>query len=229
MILYNESFQYTEYDFLRENEMYLTFLWSGMIIGFSIAAPIGPIGLLCIRKTLQFGRLSGFISGVGAAMASMLYGAIAAFGLTVIMNFFLCSQFWLHLLGGIILIYLGVTIGLSNPPENGKMIHEANLLKDFVSTFFLNLTNPLTIFSYLAVFAGLGVVNTQGDYGHAICMVLGVFLGATLWWFILSEIVSLFRRKLSQNALIWINRLAGMLIAVFGIVALIGMFGTRCA
>lgn len=208
--------------------MCLKFLWSGMIIGFSIAAPIGPIGLLCIRKTLQYGRLSGFISGVGAAVASMLYGAIAAFGLTVIMNLFLCSQFWLHLFGGGILIYLGITIGLAKPPENGKVVYQANLFKDFLSTFFLNLTNPLTIFSYLAVFAGLGVVNTQENYVNAFSMVLGVFLGATLWWFILSEIVSLFKKKLSHTALVWINRLAGALIVCFGLFALISMFGTHC-
>lgn len=203
--------------------MCLHFLWSGIVIGFSIAAPVGPIGLLCIRKTLQFGRLSGFVSGLGAAVASMLYGSMAAFGLNVIMNLFLINQLWLHLVGGLILIYLGLSTGLSKPSENYRMVGHTNLIRDFVSTFFLNLTNPLTIFSYLAVFAGLGAVNTQGNYFNALLMVLGIFLGATLWWFILCQIVALFRKKINQTTMIWINRVAGIIIIGFGIFALTGM------
>ncbi len=200
--------------------MSFRFLWSGMILGFSIAAPVGPIGILCIRKTLQFGRLSGFCSGLGAAVADMFYGAIAAFGLTMIAHLFLAGQFWLHLIGGIFLIYLGAKTFLSKPAKNAVMMHRANLLKDFVSTFFLTMTNPMTIISYLAIFAGWGITNTKGNYLNATWLVMGVFVGSGLWWLILSEIVTLFRKKVSRIAMIWINRFAGAIIIGFGLFSL---------
>jgi threonine/homoserine/homoserine lactone efflux protein len=198
-----------------------SYLVKGIILGFSIAAPVGPIGVLCIRKTLQFGRLSGFISGLGAAVADAFYGMIAAFGLTYISSLLLAGQFWLRLLGGFFLIYLGVKTICSKPMETDKCVTHKTLVADFISTFFLTITNPMTILSFLAVFAGLGLSDTSGDYLSAGMLVLGVFIGSSLWWLILSEGVTFFRNSIRQDVMSWINRFAGLIIIGFGIAALL--------
>jgi threonine/homoserine/homoserine lactone efflux protein len=201
--------------------MEMGFLIKGMIVGFSIAAPVGPIGILCVRKTLQYGRLSGFFSGLGAAVADTVYGIIAAFGLTLISNFLLKEQAWLRLIGGIFLIGLGVRIFLSKPAavEDPTLSHKT-LVGDFISTFFLTLTNPMTILSYLAIFAGLGFSYTSGNYLSPTLLVLGIFLGSSLWWFILSEGVTFFRKRMTLRVMKWVNRLAGAMIVAFGMVML---------
>lgn len=198
------------------SKMDQNFFIKGIILGFSIAAPVGPIGILCIRKTLQFGRLSGFFSGLGAAIADTIYGIISAFGLTLISDFLIAGRFWLHILGGVFLLFLGGKTFLAKPLESNKAISHKTLLGDFISTLFLTLANPLTILSFVAVFAGLGLSEDQGS---APILVLGVFLGSTLWWLILSEGVTLFRKKISQKVMIWINRIAGIVIIGFGIAA----------
>lgn len=198
-----------------------SFFLKGAIIGFSIAAPVGPIGILCIRKTLQYGRWSGLFSGLGAAVADMLYGIVGAFGLTLISNALLAHQFWLRLIGGIFLIYLGGKTFFAKPTEKVSAVSHKTLLSDFISTFFLTLTNPMTILSYLAIFAGLGLTGIQSNYSHATWLVLGVFIGALLWWIILSEGVTFFRKRVSQKVMTWINRIAGSFIVAFGIAALI--------
>lgn len=200
--------------------MSFDFFFKGLILGFSIAAPVGPIGVLCIRKTLEFGRFSGLFSGLGAACADAIYAVIAAFGLTFIANFLLEGQFWLRLVGGIFLLYLGWKTFSAKPNSQSKNLPHTTLANDFISTFFLTLTNPMTIFSFLAVFAGLGLSSFQGDYLQASVLVIGVFLGSALWWLILSEGVTLFRKKVSKEIMMWINRVAGLIIFGFGIGAL---------
>lgn len=192
----------------------------GLLIGFSIAAPVGPIGVLCIRRTLTEGRLAGFLSGMGAASADMLYGAIAAFGLTVVQDLLLGQAVWLRLVGGIFLLYLGVRTFLSKPAERAAQTSRGGLLGAYVSTFFLTVTNPLTILSFLAIFAGLRLGETNGDYLSASFMVLGVFLGSAAWWLALSTGVSFLREKFTPALLVWVNRLAGAIIFVFGLMAL---------
>lgn len=196
------------------------FFFKGLILGFSIAAPVGPIGILCIRKTLEFGRFSGFFSGLGAAFADAIYAIIAAFGITFATNFLLVGQFWLRLIGGIFLLYLGWKTFSAEPNLQSKNPSHTTLMNDFTSTFFLTITNPMTIISFLAVFTGLGLSSVQGDYFQASMLVLGVFLGSALWWLTLSEGVTLFRKKVSKEVMRWINRVAGILILGFGIGAL---------
>lgn len=203
--------------------MSLDFLLTGMILGFSIAAPVGPIGILCIRKTLQFGRLSGLFSGLGAACADAIFATIAAFGLTIISNFLLAEQFWFRLIGGVFLLYLGWKTFIAQPVSETAHVSHTTLLNDFISTFFLTITNPLTIFSFVAVFAGFGLSNIHEDYFQASGLVLGVFLGSAIWWLFLSEGVTLFRKKVSQQVMTWINRIAGLMIAGFGIVVLLSL------
>ena len=204
--------------------MGIPFFLKGIIIGFSIAAPVGPIGVLCIRRTLAEGRLAGLVSGLGAATADLLYGCVAAFGLTFISQFLIDQEMWLRLLGGLFLLYLGIKTFLAK--DDGKEIEQkkGGLLGAYFSTFVLTLTNPLTILSFAAIFAGLGIVNTGGDYLSALILVAGVFSGSAIWWFFLSAGASFFQKKIDSQGLAWINRISGVIITVFGLVALAGLF-----
>ena len=185
-------------------------------MGFSIAAPVGPIGVLCIRRTLAEGRISGFVTGLGAATADAIYGCIAGFGLTLISSFLINYQGWFRLVGGIFLFYLGLKTFLAKPAEQAASIKGKGFISDYTSTFFLTLTNPMTILAFAAIFAGLGVAKGCRDYVSAGILVLGVFLGSTLWWFILSSGMSLFRKKFNLQALRWVNRISGIIITIFG-------------
>jgi threonine/homoserine/homoserine lactone efflux protein len=200
--------------------MEITLFLKGVILGLSIAAPVGPIGILCIRKTLQFGRFSGLFSGLGAALADAGYAAIAAFGLTFISNFLMAGQFWLQLVGGGFLLYLGWKTFFAKARAKAQAVSHTTLFNDFISTFFLTLTNPMTILSFLAIFAGLGLSSIQASYSEAFILVLGVFLGSAAWWLLLCEGVTLFRKKVSEKVMQWINRIAGLMIIAFGIAAL---------
>lgn len=196
------------------------FFVQGLIVGFSIAAPVGPIGVLCIRRTLIEGRLSGFLSGMGAATADALYGCIAGFGLTLVSGLLMQQVFWLRLIGGLFLCYLGVKTFLAKPAEASAPINGKGLLGIYVSTVFLTLTNPATILSFIAVFAGLGLANVAGNYRAAIAIVSGVFFGSALWWLLLSSGTNLLRDRLTVKHLQWLNRLSGVILLAFGVVAL---------
>jgi threonine/homoserine/homoserine lactone efflux protein len=200
------------------------FLIKGIIFGFIIAATIGPISILCIRKTFEFGRFSGLFSGLGAALADTIYGIIAACGLTLITDLMFAGQFWLRLIGGIFLVYLGIKTFFSKPELNSNKVTHKSLFNDFFTTFLLTMINPTTIISFLAIFAGLGLADAGGDYVKALWLVLGVFLGSTFWWIILSEGITLFRHKINSDTMIWINRSAGIVIAGFGTVSAISIY-----
>ncbi len=204
--------------------MDIPFFLKGIIIGFSIAAPVGPIGVLCIRRTLADGRLAGLISGLGAATADLLYGCVAAFGLTFISQFLIDQELWLRLVGGLFLLYLGIKTFFAKGGSDEIEQKKSGLLNAYFTTFFLTLTNPLTILSFMAIFAGLGIVNTGGDYLSALILVTGVFSGSALWWFLLSAGASFFEKKINDQGLVWINRISGVIITLFGLVALGGMF-----
>ncbi len=198
-----------------------TFL-SGMIIGFSIAAPVGPIGVLCIRRTLADGRLHGLASGLGAASADAIYGSIAGFGLTAISGFLVAQGDWLRLIGGVFLVYLGARTFLTRPAERPAGAVGRGLASAYASTFALTLTNPVTILSFAAIFAGLGLAEREADYGAAVALVAGVFSGSAAWWLLLSGGVSLFRRAFTPSRMRWINRLSGAVLTGFGVLALAG-------
>ncbi len=193
------------------------------MIGFSIAAPVGPIGVLCIRRTLAEGWASGLASGFGAATADALYGSVAGFGLTFIPGILIREQFWLRLIGGVFLCYLGTKTFLSKPAYQTAPVGGFSLAGKYGSTFFLTLTNPLTILSFAAVFAGLGVVNANGSYLSAGILVCGVFIGSALWWFILSKGVALWRERFNPKGLLWVNRVSSLIIMGFGLLALLGL------
>ncbi len=203
--------------------MDFNFLINGIILGFSIAAPIGPIGVLCMRRTLAEGRAYGLISGLGAATADAIYGSIAGFGLTFISNFLISQQVCLRVIGGIFLCFLGVRTFLSKPAEQATSLKEIGLINAYTSTFLLTLTNPVTILFFLGIFAGLGVGSTSGNYASAATLILGVFTGSALWWLALTESVNLFRRKFTPARLRWVNRISGVIIAAFGAMALLSL------
>ncbi len=203
--------------------MPLTFFLKGLLIGFSIAAPVGPIGVLCIRRTLNDGRASGLVSGLGAASADALYGSVAGFGLVFVSDFLVSQQIWLHLIGGIFLLTLGMRTLLSKPGEQAARSRGSGLLGAYASTFILTLTNPMTILSFAAIFAGLGLAGADGDYLSAAILVLGVFLGSGLWWLLLSGGVGLFRNRFEERGLLWVNRVSGVIITGFGVMVLFGL------
>ena len=201
-----------------------TLLLKGLLIGFSIAAPVGPIGALCIRRTLANGRAAGLVSGLGAATADAMYGCIAGFGLTFISSLLMSQQLWLKLIGGAFLCYLGIRTLLARPAAQAANASGVGLFGAYASTFFLTLTNPTTILSFLAVFAGLGLASAAGNYGAAALLVLGVFIGSALWWLLLSGGVALLRARITPAALVWVNRVSGLVILAFGIGALASLF-----
>ncbi len=203
--------------------MNITFFLRGLAIGFSIAAPVGPIGVLCIRRTLFDGRASGLVSGLGAATADAIYGCIAGFGLTFISQFLVNQQVMLRIAGGMFLCYLGIKTLLARPSEQSATVNKKGLAGAYTSTFFLTVTNPMTIIFFAGIFAGLGLATAGENYMSAGILVLGVFTGSALWWFILSGCASVFRRKITPNTLRWINRISGVVIVGFGLFALLSV------
>ena len=202
------------------------FLIKGLIVGLSIAAPVGPIGLLCIRRSLAEGRASGLLSGLGAATADAVYGSVAGFGLTAISSFLISERSWIGAAGGIFLCYLGVRTFLSPPAAQPTNASRMGLISAYLSTFALTLTNPMTILSFIAVFAGLGL-GADPTYSAATTLVLGVFAGSTLWWAALSTLVGALRTRINERTIRLINRISGGLIVALGIYSLLQVENTR--
>jgi threonine/homoserine/homoserine lactone efflux protein len=198
-------------------------LLQGLVIGFSIAAPVGPIGVLCIRRALTEGRSAGFASGLGAATADAIYGCIAGFGVTFVSGFLVDQEAWIRLIGGLFLCYLGLRAFFAEPAERAESARVSGLVGAYGSTFLLTLTNPMTILSFAAIFAGLGAAEAGRDYRAATVLVLGVFSGSALWWFALSCIASLFRERFDFRALRWVNKISGVVVAGFGLVVLVSL------
>jgi threonine/homoserine/homoserine lactone efflux protein len=204
--------------------MPLGFMFKGLVIGFSIAAPVGPIGILCIRRSLSDGRQVGLATGLGAATADAMYGCVAGFGLTAISSFLVGQRFWLGLVGGVFLCYLGVRTLLSRPAEEAAEVAGNGPLAAYLSTLFLTLANPMTIMSFVAVFAGFGL-GASPNYWSASTLVAGVFAGSAVWWLLLSTGVALFRARLGAGWMLTVNRLSGGALLGFGLYALLTLSG----
>jgi threonine/homoserine/homoserine lactone efflux protein len=204
--------------------MMLAFLAKGAIIGFSLAAPVGPIGLLCIRRSLAEGRIVGLSTGLGAATADATYGAVAAFGLTAVSGFLVSQSVWLGVFGGAFLCYLGIRTFTAALASTAAQARSGGLAAAYASTFVLTLTNPITILSFVSIFAGLGL-GVAPDASSAVAVVAGVFFGSAVWWLLLSHGVALFRRRLGNEWMRSVNRLSGAMIFAFGLYALAGAAG----
>ena len=189
----------------------------GLAVGFSIAAPVGPIGLLCIRRTLAGGWRVGLATGMGAATADMAYGLIAAAGLTAVTELLVSARQPLRFAGGAALIWLGLAFLRAETPRDRVSTASTGLAAAYAGTFLLTLANPATILSFAAVMAGLGAMSASGETA---VLVAGVFVGSALWWLALSTAVSLVRHRLPESVLVWINRASGAAIMVCGIFAL---------
>lgn len=189
----------------------------GFIIGLSIAAPVGPISILVLRRNLTEGRAAGLVSGLGVATADAFYGSLAGFGLTAVSIFLTDQQVWLRVIGGLFLCFLGVKFFLSQPAEQSAPVRKRGLIGAYFSTFALTLTNPMTIIAFTAIFAGLGLGSTARSYDSAILLVLGVFAGSAFWWLVLSLGAGLLRTKVTLRGLRWVNRISGVVIGGFGV------------
>ncbi|MBP9765128.1 LysE family transporter [Candidatus Babeliales bacterium] len=199
--------------------MNLAFLVQGILVGFSIAAPVGAIGLLCIQNTLQSGIALGLASGFGAATADMMYGILVAVGMRTLSSVLLAYRSVLTLLGGLFLCYLGIKKFFAKPTLCAAQISAKTVFKTYIVTFFLTLTNPATILDFMALFTGLRI--DVSNYTQGLMFVAGVFVGSALWWLILCFSVNLFRKHVSQTILQWINWVAGVIIVAFGVWSLL--------
>jgi threonine/homoserine/homoserine lactone efflux protein len=202
--------------------MELSIFLKGILIGFAMAVPVGPIGIMCIRKTLTDGRLSGTMIGLGAATADLLYACIAAFGLTVVSNAIAAERTWIRLVGGSFLLFLGVRTFRAHPADPNVPVNSNGLLRPYLYTLVLTLTNPTTIFAFIAVFAALGLGDEISIVSASI-LGIGVFIGSGLWFLFLSSGVIFFRKKLDIVGLRWVNRIAGVLIIISGVIAIVSV------
>ncbi|MCU4157339.1 LysE family transporter [Carboxylicivirga sp. A043] len=193
----------------------------GVIIGISASIPLGPIGVLVVQRTLNKGHLSGFVSGLGAALSDTIYAIIAGFSLSFIVGFIESQLLWIQIFGALILIALGLKIFTTNPAIQLRKQKKksSSLLQDFFSTFALTIANPLAVFLFMAFFASFRVVGAEKTGIDNLLLIGGVFTGAATWWLILSSLVNLFRSKINLRRLFWINKIAGSTIIVLVVLA----------
>ena len=192
----------------------------GLVVGFTIAAAVGPISLLTIRRTVAHGRLYGLVSGLGVASADASYAGIAAFGLTAVSGLLISGRVVLGLVGGVIIVLLGIRTIRSRPGEAATTAERPGLAAAFASIYALTMTNPMTILSFAAVFAGFGFAAGATTALDAATLTLGVWAGSGLWWVVLTSVVGWLRGRVSYRGLVWINRLSGSALVVFGLVAI---------
>ena len=199
----------------------LLFFFKGVAAGFVIAAPVGPVGIMCVRRTLTRGMAAGYSTGLGASIADALCGIVAAYGISFIADAILEYQFWFRLTGGIVLCVVAMRTFVSNPLERSSNGSE-NIFSDFISAFFVTATNPFTLIAFGVVFAaiGAGVASEAMEWAQA--LIVGVFVGAALWWAALAGIASSFRGALSYTGMRWVNRISGSVILISGAVILVG-------
>ncbi len=200
----------------------LQLLVKGLAVGIAIAAPVGPVALLCIQRALTGGWLSGSASGLGAAAADTFYGSIAAFSLSLIENFLMDHRYSIAIGGGILLCLLGLRVLLMKPPQIPERPSNSafGLAGVFLGTFMLTLANPTTVLSFIAIFAAINISAASGDYSAAGILVLGVFIGSSIWWFGLALGIGVIRHRLDEAILKWIGRGSGGLVIAFGIYTL---------
>jgi threonine/homoserine/homoserine lactone efflux protein len=191
-------------------------LLKGIAVGIVIALPVGPVGVLCLRRTLFEGPSYGFISGLGAATADTIFGIIAGFGLTIVRDFMLRFQNWFGAAGGVFLIYVGVRALLRRGDENPEPVEGEALFAAYASTFALTITNPITILAFAAIFAKVGV-SAEGGYLDTGALVAGVFCGSLLWWLGLSFGITALRRVVRTVRLVWLNRISGAILTLSGL------------
>lgn len=205
----------------------VVYIFRGIIIGLMVSVPLGPMGVLIIQKTLQKGAFAGFVAGMGAAFADLFYATVAAFGLGVVLNAIQSHELLLQIIGGIFLVIVGATIYFGNPLKQIRMkkrVSKKGLLGDFLTLFFLTVSNPVAIVVFMAVFAGASVFGDTPSLRVEMFVLVGILLGGGLWWYTLSTLVDLFRKKFRLRVLIGINRVSGIVITLIGVLVILSAF-----
>ncbi|MBI2090694.1 MAG: LysE family transporter [Deltaproteobacteria bacterium] len=201
--------------------MQLGLFLKGLLIGFVVAVPVGPMGVLCVSRALSGGPAYGFISGLGVATGDAAWAGIAALGLTIVSGFLLSQQAWLRFIGGIFLCYLGSKIFLTKPGVLSASGAATGFAGAYGSTFLLTFSNPATILSFVAIYAGWGVESLSGDYLSAAVLTAGVFAGSASWWILLNGSLLAFRASLAYAGLQWVQRISGAIIGGFGFIIIL--------
>jgi threonine/homoserine/homoserine lactone efflux protein len=204
----------------------INLIFKGVIVGLLVSAPLGPIGILCIQRTLNRGRISGFISGIGAAVADTIFAIVASLGLSIIINFIQKQHMYLQILGGLFVLYIGARIFYTNPFKQLKLqrLGKTSLSHDFFSVLLLTLSNPIAIFLFLAIMAGINIADTNLSVFEFLILLAGIFGGAVLWWFLLSTLANRFRKLIRLRNIWWLNKITGSLIFLFGLAVIISVW-----
>jgi threonine/homoserine/homoserine lactone efflux protein len=203
--------------------MILTLFLKGIAIGVAIAAPVGPVAVLCIRRTLLLGPAAGFASGAGAVLADAIFGAVAAFGVAAVYDLLILYERELRLVGGAFMLVLGVITARRSLPKAGSTVH-GSLTSAFFTSFALMMTNPITIFAFVGIFAGFGIVSQTLAVSDSLTLLGGIAVGATLWWAGLTGIATAYRKRVGLEDLGWLNKVSGGLLIFFGVVSLLSLF-----
>ncbi|PKP08105.1 MAG: lysine transporter LysE [Bacteroidetes bacterium HGW-Bacteroidetes-4] len=208
--------------------MNIEFFLKGLLVGIIVSAPMGPIGVLCVQKTVNKGRAIGFLSGLGAATADTVYAILAAFGVTFITNFLSKNQELFQVIGIMVLIFLGFRMIFNNPVKQYRYHRTSSkkmsAVRDYISVFFLTISNPLTIIFFGAAFTMLGLLTQIEGQRNNLLLVAGIFAGASLWWFALTYIVNIFRKRFRLRNIFILNRASGVIIVFLSILAVIKFF-----
>jgi len=207
---------------------HIEFYLKGLLVGLLVSAPMGPIGVLCVQKTVNKGRFLGFFSGMGAATADTFYAFLAAFGVTFITNFIAKNQMFLQLVGVVVLLFMGFRMIFNNPIKQYRYYRTSSkkksAIKDYISVFFITISNPLTIIFFGAAFTMFGLLTAADSQKNNLFLVAGIFSGATSWWFFLTSIVNIFRKRFRLRSMFMMNRISGIIIIILTIGAVIKFF-----
>ena len=199
--------------------MSFSLLWEGFIIGIAVSVPLGPLGMLCIKRTVNKNWKSGFISGLGIAASDVIYAIIAGFSLTIIINFIRSYEIYFKILGASMVVLLGLYIFLSNPAKDIQKFQRkgTSYLQDFLTAFLLTVTNPLSVFIFIAIFTSYSLGFELSQLFEALLIIGGIFIGGATWWFILTGLANLFKHKLTISTLWWANKIIGLSVILIAV------------
>lgn len=199
--------------------MSFSLLWEGFLIGIAVSVPLGPLGMLCIKRTVNKNWKSGFLSGLGIAASDVIYAIVAGFSLTIIINFITTYEIYFKILGASMVVLLGLYIFISNPAKDIQKFQRkgTSYLQDFLTAFLLTVTNPLSVFVFIAIFTSYSLVLQLSQLFEALLIIGGIFVGGATWWFILTGLAHLFRHKLTINTLWWANKIIGLSVILIAV------------
>ena len=199
--------------------MSFSLLWEGFMIGIAVSVPLGPLGMLCIRRTVNKNWKSGFLSGLGIATSDAIYAIVAGFSLTIIINFIRSYEIYFKILGASMVVLLGLYIFMSNPAKEIQKFKQkgTSYMQDFLTAFFLTISNPLSVFIFIAIFTSYSLVLQLSQLFEALLIVGGIFAGGAFWWFVLTGSAYLFKHKLTINTLWWANKIIGLSVILIAV------------